>query len=69
MNKNIEYAGFTYDIDNISVEFIVDGAKKNLYIYSKGIEEILTFMDYQENEDVDTILDNYFETYKEEIFA
>lgn len=68
MIKNIEYVGFTYDIDNISVEFIVDGAKKNLYIQSKGIEDILDFMDYQESEDVDTILDNYFEIYKEEIF-
>ena len=68
MIKNIEYVGFTYNLDDIEVEFIVDGAKKNLYIQSKGVEDILTFMDYQESEDVDTILDNYFETYKEEIF-
>lgn len=68
MIKNIEYVGFTYNLDDIEVEFIVDGAKKNLYIQSKGVEDILTFMDYQENEDVDTILDNYFETYKQEIF-
>lgn len=67
MIKNIEYVGFTYDIDNISVEFIVDGAKKNLYIQSKGIEEILDFMNCQEN-DNEEILDSYFETYKEEIF-
>ena len=69
MKNKIEYVGFIYCIDDIEVEFIVDGVKKNLYIYSKGIEEILDFMDYQENEDVDTILDNYFEIYKEEIFA
>ena len=68
MIKNIEYVGFAYNLDDIEVEFTVNGAKKNLYIYSKGIEDILTFMDYQENEDVDTILDNYFETYKEEMF-
>ena len=68
MIKNIEYVGFAYNLDDIEVEFIVDGAKKDLYIYSKGVEDILTFMDYQENEDVDTILDNYFETYKQEIF-
>lgn len=68
MNKNIEYVGFAYNLDDIEVEFIVNGVKKNLYIYSKGVEDILTFMDYQENEDVDTILDNYFETYKQEIF-
>lgn len=69
MIKNIEYVGFAYNLDDIEVEFIVNGVRKNLYIYSRGIEDILTFMDYQENEDVDTILDNYFETYKEEIFA
>lgn len=69
MKNKIEYVGFIYCLDDIEVEFIIDGVKKNLYIYSKGIEDILTFMDYQENEDVDTILDNYFETYKEEIFA
>lgn len=69
MKNKIEYVGFNYDIDNIDVEFIVNGVKKNLYIYSKGIEDILTFMDYQENEDIDTILETYFETYKEEIFA
>ena len=69
MIKNIEYIGFIYDIDNIDVEFIVNGAKKNLYIQSKGIEEILDFMNCQENEDVEEILDNYFETYKEEMFA
>lgn len=69
MNKKIKYVGFIYCLDDIEVEFIVNNIKKNLYIYSKGIEDILTFMDYQENEDVDTILDNYFETYKEEIFA
>ena len=68
MKNKIEYVGFIYCLDDIEVEFIIDGVKKNLYIYSKGIEDILTFMDYQENEDVDTILDNYFETYKEEIF-
>ena len=68
MKNNIEYVGFAYNLDDIEVEFIVNGVKKNLYIYSKGIEDILDFMDYQENEDVDTILDNYFETYKEEIF-
>ena len=68
MIKNIEYVGFAYNLDDIEVEFIVDGAKNNLYIQSRGIEDILTFMDYQENEDVDTILDNYFETYKEEMF-
>lgn len=68
MNKNIEYVGFNYCLDDIEVEFIIDGVKKNLYIQSKGIEDILTFMDYQENEDVNTILDNYFETYKQEIF-
>lgn len=69
MNKNIEYVGFNYCLDDIEVEFIVNGAKKNLYIQSKGVEDILEFMDYQENEDVEEILDNYFETYKEEIFA
>lgn len=68
MKNKIEYVGFAYNLDDIEVEFIVNGVKKNLYIYSKGIEDILDFMDYQENEDVDTILDNYFETYKEEIF-
>lgn len=68
MIKNIEYVGFTYDIDNISVEFIVDGAKKNLYIQSKGIEEILDFMNCQENDNEEILLDNYFETYKQEIF-
>ena len=68
MIKNIEYVGFAYNLDDIEVEFIVNGVKKNLYIYSKGVEDILDFMDYQENEDVDTILDNYFETYKQEIF-
>ena len=69
MKNKIEYVGFIYCLDDIEVEFIVNGVKKNLYIYSKGVEDILTFMGYQENEDVDTILDNYFETYKEEIFA
>ena len=68
MKNKIEYVGFAYNLDDIEVEFIVNGVKKNLYIRSKGIEDILEFMDYQENEDVDTILDNYFETYKEEIF-
>lgn len=68
MKNKIEYVGFAYNLDNIEVEFIVNGVKKNLYIYSKGVEDILDFMDYQENEDVDTILDNYFETYKQEIF-
>jgi hypothetical protein len=68
MKNKIEYVGFTYDIDNIDVEFIVNGIKKNLYISGKGVEEILDFMDYQENEDVDMILDSYFETYKQEIF-
>ena len=68
MKNKIEYVGFAYNLDDIEVEFIVNGVKKNLYIYSKGIEDILDFMDYQENEDVDTILDNYFETYKQEIF-
>lgn len=69
MKNKIEYVGFAYNLDDIEVEFIVNGVKKNLYIYSKGIEDILTFMDYQENEDEEEILDNYFETYKEEIFA
>lgn len=69
MIKNIEYVGFAYNLDDIEVEFIVNGVKKNLYIYSKGVEDILTFMDYQESEDVEEILDNYFETYREEIFA
>ena len=69
MKNKIEYVGFTYDIDNIDVEFIIDGIKKNLYINSKGVEEILDFMDYQESEDEEGILDNYFETYKEEIVA
>lgn len=68
MIKNIEYVGFAYNLDDIEVEFIVNGVKKNLYIYSKGVEDILTFMDYQESEDVDTILETYFETYKQEIF-
>lgn len=68
MIKNIEYVGFAYNLDDIEVEFIVNGAKKNLYIQSKGVEDILTFMDYQENEDEEEILDNYFETYKQEIF-
>lgn len=68
MIKNIEYIGFTYNFSDIEVEFIVNGIEKNLYIYSKGVEDILTFMDYQENEDEEEILDNYFETYKEEIF-
>ena len=69
MKNKIKYVGFNYCLDDIEVEFIIDGVKKNLYIDSKGIEEILTFMDYQENEDVDTILETYFETQKEEIFA
>lgn len=69
MIKNIEYVGFAYNLDDIEVEFIVNGVEKNLYISSKGIEDILTFMDYQENEDIDTILEKYFETYREEIFA
>ena len=68
MKNKIEYIGFTYNLDDIEVAFTVDGVEKNLYIYSKGVEDILDFMDYQENEDVDTILDNYFEIYKEEIF-
>lgn len=69
MIKNIEYVGFAYNLDDIEVEFIVNGIEKNLYINSKGIEDILTFMDYQENEDEEEILDKYFEIYKEEIFA
>lgn len=68
MKNKIEYVGFIYCLDDIEVEFIVDGAKKNLYIQSKGVEDILDFMDYQENEDEEEILDSYFETYKEEIF-
>lgn len=68
MKNKIEYVGFAYNLDDIEVEFIVNGIKKNLYIRSKGVEDILTFMDYQENEDVDTVLETYFETYKEEIF-
>ena len=68
MKNKIKYVGFIYCLYDIEVEFIVNGVKKNLYIYSKGVENILEFMDYQENEDVDTILDNYFETYKQEIF-
>ena len=69
MKNKIEYVGFAYNLDDIEVEFIVNGVKKNLYIYSKGIEDILEFMDCQENEDVDTMLETYFETYKQEIFA
>lgn len=69
MIKNIEYVGFAYNLDDIEVEFTVNGVEENLYISSKGIEDILTFMDYQENEDIDTILETYFERYKEEIFA
>lgn len=69
MKNKIEYIGFNYCLDDIEVEFIVDGAKKNLYIQSKGVEDILDFMDYQENEDIDTILGTYFEKFKEEIFA
>lgn len=68
MKNKIEYVGFIYCLDDIEVEFIVNGIKKNLYIYSRGVEDILTFMDYQESEDVEEILDNYFETYKEEMF-
>ena len=68
MKNKIEYVGFAYNLDDIEVEFIVNGVRKNLYIYSKGVEDILDFMDYQENEDEEEILDNYFETYKEEIF-
>lgn len=69
MKNKIEYVGFIYCLDDIEVEFIVNGVKKNLYIYSKGVEDILTFMDYQESENVDTILETYFEKFKEEIFA
>lgn len=69
MKNRIEYVGFIYCLDDIEVKFTVNGVEKNLYISSKGVEDILTFMDYQENEDVEEILDNYFETYKEEIFA
>lgn len=69
MIKNIEYVGFAYNLDDIEVEFTVNGVEENLYISSKGIEDILTFMGYQENEDIDTILETYFERYKEEIFA
>ena len=69
MKNKIEYVGFIYCLDDIEVEFIVNGIKKNLYIRSKGIEDILEFMDYQEYEDVDTILETYFEKFKEEIFA
>lgn len=68
MKNRIEYVGFIYCLDDIEVEFIVNGAKKNLYIQSKGVEDILEFMDYQESEDEEEILDNYFEAYKEEIF-
>lgn len=68
MKNKIKYVGFNYCLDDIEVEFIVNGVRKNLYIYGRGIEDILTFMDYQENEDEEEILDNYFETYKEEIF-
>ena len=68
MKNKIEYVGFIYCIDDIEVEFIVDGAKKNLYIQSKGIEEILDFMNCQENDNEEILLDNYFETYKQEIF-
>ena len=68
MKNKIEYVGFIYCLDDIEVEFIIDGVKKNLYIYSKGVEDILTFMDYQESEDVDAILETYFETYKQEMF-
>ena len=69
MKNKIEYVEFAYNLDDIEVEFIVNGIKKNLYIRSKGIEDILEFMDYQESEDVDTILETYFEKFKEEIFA
>ena len=69
MKNKIEYVGFIYCLDDIEVEFIVNGIKKNSYIRSKGIEDILEFMDYQEYEDVDTILETYFEKFKEEIFA
>ena len=69
MKNRIEYVGFIYCLDDIEVEFIVDGAKKNLYIQSKGIEEILDFMNCQENDNEEILLDNYFETYKQEIFA
>lgn len=69
MIKNIEYVGFAYNLDDIEVEFIVNGVKKNLYIQSKGIEEILDFMNCQENDNEEILLDNYFETYKQEIFA
>lgn len=69
MIKNIEYVGFAYNLDDIEVEFIVNGVKKNLYIQSKGVEDILEFMDYQENDKEEILLDNYFETYKQEIFA
>lgn len=68
MIKNIEYVGFSFDVDNIEVEFIVNGIEKNLYINSKGIEEILQFMNCQENDNEEILLDNYFETYKQEIF-
>ena len=68
MKNRIEYVGFIYCLDDIEVEFIVNGAKKNLYIQSKGVEDILEFMDYQESEDEEEILHNYFEAYKEEIF-
>ena len=68
MKNRIEYVGFIYCLDDIEVEFIVNGAKKNLYIQSKGVEDILEFMEYQESEDEEEILDNYFEAYKEEIF-
>lgn len=69
MKNKIEYVGFNYCLDDIEVEFTVNGIEKNLYIYSRGVEDILTFMNYQENEDEEEILDNYFETYKQEIFA
>ena len=45
MKNRIEYVGFIYCLDDIEVEFIVSGAKKNLYIQSKGVEDILEFMD------------------------
>lgn len=68
MKNKIKYVGFIYCLDDIEVGFTVNGVEKNLYISSKGVEDILTFMGYQENEDEEEILDNYFETYKEEMF-
>lgn len=68
MKSKIEYLGFAYDIDNINVNFMINDTKKNLYLDSKGVEDILIFMNCQSSNE-EEILDNYFETMKDEIFA